>query len=159
MSKLLARILVNGAGIHGPKDEQDLQIMEQTYLKLKPPSMFKVVLINDDYTPMDFVIEVLLRFFHHNEEQATQIMLSVHTQGKGVCGIYTRDVAETKAIKTEKTANKLRFSSGFIEEIINNPNKTANCVLSIHALLLPSNLDKRGKESLSTIGAHKNLIA
>lgn len=64
---------------------------------LKRPSMYRVVLMNDDYTPMDFVVAVLMMFFNMDEEKATQIMLSVHTQGKGVCGIFTRDVAETKA--------------------------------------------------------------
>ena len=65
--------------------------------ELKRPSMYRVVLMNDDYTPMDFVVAVLMTFFAMDEEKATQVMLSVHTQGKGVCGIYTRDVAETKA--------------------------------------------------------------
>jgi ATP-dependent Clp protease adaptor protein ClpS len=65
--------------------------------KLKKPSMYKVVLLNDDYTPMEFVIEVLMLFFGMNQEKATQVMLAVHTQGKGVCGVFSRDVAETKA--------------------------------------------------------------
>ncbi len=63
---------------------------------LKVPKKFKVVLLNDDYTPMDFVIEVLKRFFYMNGDVATQVMLQVHFQGRGVCGIYTRDIAETK---------------------------------------------------------------
>lgn len=65
--------------------------------ELKRPSMYRVVLMNDDYTPMDFVVAVLMMFFSMNQEQATQVMLAVHTQGKGVCGSFTRDVAETKA--------------------------------------------------------------
>lgn len=64
--------------------------------QLKKPPLFKVVLHNDDYTPMEFVIEVLESFFRMNREQATHVMLTVHTKGKGVCGIYTRDIAETK---------------------------------------------------------------
>lgn len=64
--------------------------------KLKPPSMYSVLLFNDDYTPMEFVVEVLERFFNKNREQATQIMLQVHTKGSGVCGIYPLDIAETK---------------------------------------------------------------
>lgn len=63
---------------------------------LKPPAMYKVLLLNDDYTPMDFVVEILEGFFAMNREQATRVMLTVHTQGKAVCGIYSRDVAETK---------------------------------------------------------------
>ena len=63
---------------------------------LKEPKKYKVVLLNDDYTPMEFVVEVLKHFFHFNEEIATQVMLQVHLQGRGVCGVFTRDVAETK---------------------------------------------------------------
>ncbi len=64
--------------------------------KLKRPPMYKVILLNDDYTPMEFVVEVLETFFAMGREKATQIMLHVHTRGKGVCGVYTREVAETK---------------------------------------------------------------
>lgn len=63
---------------------------------LKRPRMYKVMLLNDDYTPMDFVVEVLRRFFSKDEATAAHIMMQVHTQGKGVCGVYTRDIAETK---------------------------------------------------------------
>ena len=66
-------------------------------LKLEQPPLYKVILINDDYTPMDFVVDVLRSFFNMNIEKATQIMLKVHTEGKGVCGVYSKDVAETKA--------------------------------------------------------------
>ncbi|MBN9230534.1 MAG: ATP-dependent Clp protease adaptor ClpS [Legionella sp. 40-6] len=62
----------------------------------KLPRKYKVVLLNDDYTPMDFVVDVLRHFFHLNEEIAVQVMLQVHIQGKGVCGVFTRDIAETK---------------------------------------------------------------
>jgi len=65
--------------------------------KLAKPPMYKVVIFNDDYTPMDFVVDVLCSFFNLNVEKATQIMLKVHTEGKAVCGVYTKDVAETKA--------------------------------------------------------------
>lgn len=64
--------------------------------KLKKPPLFKVLLLNDDYTPMEFVVQVLETFFSMNREKATQIMLHVHTKGQAVCGVYTRDVAETK---------------------------------------------------------------
>lgn len=69
---------------------------------LKKPPLYKVVLMNDDYTPMEFVVLVLERFFRMNREKATQVMLAVHTQGKGVCGIYPRDVAETKAYEVNE---------------------------------------------------------
>ena len=73
------------------------QVLEEVRPSLKKPSLYKVVLINDDYTPMEFVVELLELFFGMNRELATRVMLAVHTHGKGVCGIYTRDVAETKA--------------------------------------------------------------
>jgi len=62
----------------------------------KKPPMYKVLLLNDDFTPMDFVVLILQQFFHKDREQATRIMLQVHMQGHGVCGIYTKDVAATK---------------------------------------------------------------
>lgn len=62
----------------------------------KPPSMYKVILLNDDYTPMEFVVDVIQRFFAKTREQATQIMLKVHTEGVGVCGVYPHGIAETK---------------------------------------------------------------
>jgi ATP-dependent Clp protease adaptor protein ClpS len=65
---------------------------------LKVPRKYKVVLLNDDYTPMEFVVDVLKRFFHAREEIAVQIMLQVHYQGRGVCGVFTRDIAETKVV-------------------------------------------------------------
>ncbi len=77
-------------------DEGDLAVAPAKP-KTKRPPLYRVVLLNDDYTPMEFVIQVLEHFFSMSREKATQVMLAVHTQGKGVCGIYTRDVAETKA--------------------------------------------------------------
>jgi len=70
----------------------------ETLPALKVPRKYKVVLLNDDYTPMEFVVDVLERFFHLNESTALQIMLQVHRQGKGVCGVFTRDIAETKVV-------------------------------------------------------------
>lgn len=74
--------------------------------KLQKPPLYKVVLINDDYTPMDFVVEVLCSFFSMNVESATQIMLKVHTEGKGVCGVFGKDVAETKAAQVNEYARE-----------------------------------------------------
>ena len=64
--------------------------------EVKQPTLFKVILLNDDFTPMDFVVEILIDFFSMTEEDATQIMLHVHTRGVGICGVYSRDIAETK---------------------------------------------------------------
>lgn len=74
--------------------------------KLKPPSLYRVVLINDDYTPMEFVVDVLQVFFGKTREQATQIMLAVHTEGKGLCGVYTKDIAETKSAQVNQYAKE-----------------------------------------------------
>ncbi|MEJ2142176.1 MAG: ATP-dependent Clp protease adapter ClpS [Gammaproteobacteria bacterium] len=76
--------------------------LEEAKPKLKKPPMYKVVLINDDYTPMEFVVHILEAFFSMNREKATHIMLNVHTQGKGVCGVYTRDIAETKVAQVNE---------------------------------------------------------
>jgi ATP-dependent Clp protease adaptor protein ClpS len=70
--------------------------VEEARPKLKRPPMFKVLLLNDDYTPMEFVVQVLETFFAMPRDKATQIMLHVHTRGVGVCGVFTRDIAETK---------------------------------------------------------------
>lgn len=72
--------------------------------KLKPPPLYRVVLLNDDYTPMEFVVNVLQKFFGMNIETATRVMLKVHTEGKGVCGVYPRDIAETKAVQVNEHA-------------------------------------------------------
>jgi len=71
-------------------------VLEAKKSRVKPPAMFKVLLLNDDYTPMDFVIAVLQKFFSLSREEATQIMLKVHRDGVGMCGVFPRDVASTK---------------------------------------------------------------
>jgi ATP-dependent Clp protease adaptor protein ClpS len=76
--------------------KQDESVLEVERAKVKPPPLFKVLLLNDDYTPMDFVVAVLQKFFAMNREQATRIMLKVHKDGVGVCGVYPKDVAASK---------------------------------------------------------------
>lgn len=71
-------------------------VTKPSEVKPKLPAMYKVLLVNDDYTPMEFVVDTIQRFFSKSREQATQIMLQVHTKGMGVCGVYPRDIAETK---------------------------------------------------------------
>jgi len=80
--------------------------LQEAKPELKRPPLFKVVLMNDDYTPMEFVVEILEVFFRMNREQATHVMLNVHTQGKGVCGIYPRDIAETKSAQVNQYARE-----------------------------------------------------
>ena len=81
---------------HTKHDQESGAAVEEAKPKLKRPPLYRVVLLNDDYTPMEFVVEVLERFFGMDRSRATQVMLHVHTRGKGVCGVFSRDVAETK---------------------------------------------------------------
>jgi len=74
--------------------------------KLRRPPMYKVMMFNDDYTPMDFVVEILEMFFGMSREKATHVMLTVHIHGKAVCGVYTRDIAETKAAQVNQYARE-----------------------------------------------------
>jgi ATP-dependent Clp protease adaptor protein ClpS len=78
-------------------ESNNSSLLELEEPKLKKPSLYRVILLNDNYTPMEFVIYVLQTFFSYDKEKATQIMLAVHTKGKGVCGVYTKEVAETKS--------------------------------------------------------------
>ncbi|MGF1650674.1 MAG: ATP-dependent Clp protease adapter ClpS [Hyphomicrobiaceae bacterium] len=80
----------------GDDGEDQTGVVTTTRPKTKKPSMYRVLLLNDDYTPMEFVVHVLERFFNKDREDATRIMLHVHQRGSGVCGVYTYEVAETK---------------------------------------------------------------
>ncbi len=75
-------------------------------LKVKPPPLYRVILLNDDYTPMEFVVQVLCQFFSMNVETATAVMLKVHTEGKGVCGVFPKEIAETKAVLVNEYARE-----------------------------------------------------
>lgn len=92
---------------HGGSDS-GTQVLErtQTKPKNKRPSLYKVMVLNDDYTPMDFVVHILERYFHKNRDEATSIMLSVHHEGVGVCGVYTYEVAETKVMQVMEFARQ-----------------------------------------------------
>lgn len=80
----------------GPPGRTEIGILTRTRATPKKPAMYRVLLLNDDFTPMDFVVHVLERFFSKNKQEATEIMLHVHRRGVGVCGTYTYEVAETK---------------------------------------------------------------
>ena len=86
-----------------PEQDHDHGVAVQTAKpEVARPPLYQVALLNDDFTPMDFVVEVLQVFFAMNREKATQVMLHVHTRGKGVCGVYTRDVAESKVTQVNE---------------------------------------------------------
>jgi ATP-dependent Clp protease adaptor protein ClpS len=86
--------------------KQDESVLEVERSKVKPPPLYKVLLLNDDYTPMDFVVVVLQKFFAMSREQATRIMLKVHREGVGVCGTYPRDVAASKVEQVSSYARE-----------------------------------------------------
>jgi ATP-dependent Clp protease adaptor protein ClpS len=79
-----------------PTEGQGSVVAERQEQRTEPPALYKVVMLNDDFTPMEFVIRVLQQFFKHDEETATLIMLKIHHEGRGVCGVFTKDVAATK---------------------------------------------------------------
>ena len=89
-----------------PQKSGSLDVLTRQKKKVGRPKKYKVIFHNDDYTPMDFVVDVLMKFFGMNEEKATQVMLLVHTQGKAVCGVYTRDIAETKAAQVNQYSSE-----------------------------------------------------
>jgi ATP-dependent Clp protease adaptor protein ClpS len=93
MNKL---VLVSMSEFDPFEDNDDGLVVQEAKPELQKPPLYKVILLNDDFTPMDFVIEVLMDFFGMPEDLATMVMLQIHTQGVGVCGTYTKDVAETK---------------------------------------------------------------
>ena len=79
-------------------------VMERQKAKLKPPPMFKVVLLNDDFTTMEFVVCILQQYFNKSEEEAFQIMMKVHHEGRGICGVYSKDIAATKVAQVKNHA-------------------------------------------------------
>lgn len=87
--------------------EGDLQVKKD--IKVKKPRMYKVILHNDHYTTMDFVVEVLVTIFHKNIMEATELMLQVHRNGLGICGVYTYDIAQTKANQVHTLARQREF--------------------------------------------------
>ena len=88
------------------RDDGDTGVVTKPKTKTKKPSMYKVLMLNDDYTPMEFVVHILERFFGKSREEATRIMLHVHQRGVGVCGVYTYEVAETKVTQVMDLARR-----------------------------------------------------
>jgi ATP-dependent Clp protease adaptor protein ClpS len=87
-------------------DDGGSVVLERRTQKTKPPQMYQVVMLNDDYTPMEFVVVVIQEFFNKDRETATQIMLKIHLDGKGICGVYSRDVAATKVEQVQEAARQ-----------------------------------------------------
>jgi ATP-dependent Clp protease adaptor protein ClpS len=96
----------NGKGTGNGNGKPNTGTIVKARPKTKKPSMYRVLLLNDDYTPMEFVVHVLERFFGKSREAATEIMLHVHHRGVGVCGVYTYEVAETKVAQTIEFARR-----------------------------------------------------
>ena len=93
-------------GATGDDDGTNFGLSTQTRVRTKKPSLYRVLLLNDDYTPMEFVVYVLEQFFNRSREQATRIMLHVHQKGVGLCGVYTYEVAETKVAQVLDLAKR-----------------------------------------------------
>ena len=89
---------MSGQSLAEIKTEKGLSSKTKDAFELEEPKKYKVVLLNDDYTPMEFVVDVLTYFFHLEMSHAVQVMLQVHKEGRGICGVFTRDVAETKVV-------------------------------------------------------------
>jgi len=95
--------------IKNTDNRNEALIEKKTKKKLKKPSLYKVVMLNDDYTPMDFVVYLLKTFFKKKHNEASKIMLEVHNKGAGTCGIFTLEIAETKILKVIDTSRKNGF--------------------------------------------------
>ncbi|ATJ89535.1 ATP-dependent Clp protease adapter ClpS [Acetobacter tropicalis] len=96
----------NGGGAESDDDGSDAGVVVRAKPKTRKPAMYKVLMLNDDYTPMEFVVHVLERFFNKNRDEATSIMLNVHKRGVGVCGVFTYEVAETKVTQVMDLARQ-----------------------------------------------------
>ncbi len=89
-----------------PEDKGQIQTLERPESKTKRPPLYKVLLLNDDYSPMDFVVHILKKYFRKNESEANDIMLQVHNQGTGLAGVYTYEIAETKVFHVNEYSKK-----------------------------------------------------
>ena len=106
MATKLPQIPPRGPNLEPDHDSNGAVVLERRTLKAKPPQMYQVLMLNDDYTPMEFVVVVIQEFFGKDLETATQIMLKIHLDGKGVCGVFSKDVAATKVDQVTEAARK-----------------------------------------------------
>ena len=106
----LKRLNINGMLIKNHSDEDNDHesglVVQESRPEVSEPKRYMVILVNDDFTPMEFVVEILRQFFNLDEETATRIMLNVHTKGKGVCGVFSKDIAETKVVMVNEFARE-----------------------------------------------------
>ena len=106
----LKRLNINGVLIKNHSDEDNDHesglVVQESRPEVSEPKRYMVILVNDDFTPMEFVVEILRQFFNLDEETATRIMLNVHTKGKGVCGVFSKDIAETKVVMVNEFARE-----------------------------------------------------
>ena len=100
------KLPVTRPDVSPPDDGQGTVVVERQTAKTEPPKLYQVVLLNDDYTPMEFVVMILQEYFNHDLETATQIMLKIHHEGRGVCGVFTKDVAATKVESVSTAARR-----------------------------------------------------
>lgn len=100
------RLNKDGHENEGDSGDDGYLLLEESKPELKKPSLYKVMMMNDDYTPMEFVVHVLQAFFKMDRESATRVMLQVHKDGKANCGVFTRDIAETKAAQVIEYAKE-----------------------------------------------------
>ena len=95
--------------IKNTDQNNEVLIQKSTEKKLKRPSLYKVIMLNDDFTPMDFVVYLLKTFFQKNHDEASKIMLEIHNKGSGICGVFTYEIAETKILKVINTSRNNGF--------------------------------------------------
>ena len=104
MATKIPRVPPAPPAVRPRRDDGDATVLERRPQKIAPPQMYQVVMLNDDYTPMEFVVVVIQEFFSKDRETATQIMLKIHLDGRGVCGVYPRDLAATKVNQVMEAA-------------------------------------------------------
>jgi ATP-dependent Clp protease adaptor protein ClpS len=104
-TKLPSKLPAPGGTTPGGEDSSSV-VLERRTQRVEPPQMYQVVMLNDDYTPMEFVVVVIQEFFNKDRETATQIMLKIHLDGRGVCGVYSKDVAATKVNQVSEAARQ-----------------------------------------------------
>ena len=104
MATKIPRVPPAPPAVRPRREDGDSTVLERRPQKIAPPQMYQVVMLNDDYTPMDFVVTVLMEIFHHTPEAAVALMLAVHEEGKAIVGVYPKDIAQTKCLQVLERA-------------------------------------------------------